>query len=363
MANENITAKETLNEMWQGLSNTLQQTSELVEDATKNADSIDRAEGYRHTLRLLHHAMGIFIEDADPLRPYFTRVMTPTVKYFGDNPDVYYDRASINGKQGYRIKGKRGTVTYLGFIIYRRSRNNRIASNINVDDSIVGPDGTFEIILSPEEQDGNWFQLDPLAWELVARQYFLDMDNEIPATYEIECLGENPKAPPFLSDKQLAKGVSFINRFIPSALERCIEFTEDIFRNPNEFIPYDPLNPIAQLFSPTSDNQYVVAAFQLQQDEAMVITVKPPDTIYWSIQLWNRWFESLDFRYHQVIINKHQAHLEPDGTFSVIVALQNPGMPNWLDTAGHKEGLVCFRWMLCEENPEPKCKVVKLNEL
>lgn len=363
MARDDITKTMELDEMWQGLSKTLRQAGEIVHNTTTESDPVDLVEGYRHTLRLLHIAMGIFIEDADPLRPYFTRTVTPTSKYFGDNPDVYYDSAPIRGDQTYRIRGKRGTVTYLGFIIYRHSKN-RIAFNISNDDIIVGPDGTFEIILSPEKQDGNWFELDPRASEVVARQYFLDMEKEIPATYEIECLGNHPEAPPALERQPFARGLSFINTFISRALERTIQLIEDLNKTPNQFIPYDPLNPITQLFNPTSDNQYVAAWFRLQPDEALVITVKPPDTIYWSIQLWNRWLESLDYRYHRVTINRHQAHLEPDGTFTVVIAHQDPGLPNWLDTAGHSEGVACFRWMLCDDLPDlPDCQVVRLDSL
>lgn len=363
MTNENMTEKEFLNEMWQGLSKTLQRAGELVEKATKDSDFLDRTEGYRHTLRLLHHSLDIFMENADPLRPIFKRAITPTVKYFGDNPDVFYDYAPVEGSQTYRIRGNRGTVTYLGFIIYRKSKDNRIAFNISDSDIKVESDGSFEIILSPEKQEGNWFELDSMASEVVARQYFLNMDSETPATYEIECIGNHPAAPPFLSSKQLAKGIAITNRFIPSALERTIEFMDEVLENPNEFILYDPLNPLTQSFSPTSDNQYTVAGYRLQADEALEITVKPPETIYWSIQLWNRWFESFDYRYHPVSINKSQAYLEPDGTFKTVLAHSDPGIPNWLDTAGHIEGLIAFRWMLSEEIPEPQCRIVKLSDL
>jgi hypothetical protein len=352
-----------LEDAWQELSKTLEQSRTIVTEATRSADSLDRVEGYRHVLRLLHHAMEDFIEYADPLRTSFRRVMTSSVKFFGDNPDVFYDNARIEGSQTYRISGNRGTVAYLGFIIYRKTQINRVAFNISDSDITVAPDGSFEIILSPDKKDGNWFQLDPLASDLMARQYFLDMENEVPATYEIECIGDHAVAPPPLDSRQLAKGVAITNRFLPSVLKRTVKFTDELLEKANTILPFDPLDSVIQTFSPTSDNQYTVGAWRLQKDEALEITVTPPNSIYWSIQLWNRWFESLEFRYHPVSINKKQAHLEPDGTFKTVIAHQDPGVPNWLDTTGHIEGLIGLRWMICDDIPEPQCRLVKLADL
>ena len=73
--------------------------------------------------------------------------------------------------------------------------------------------------------------------------------------------------------------------------------------------------------------------------------------------------ESLDYRYHTIHTNKHLAEYEPDGSVRLIVAHEDPGLPNWLDTAGHTSGTMSFRWIRAEEHPEPATRVVKLAEL
>jgi len=45
------------------------------------------------------------------------------------------------------------------------------------------------------------------------------------------------------------------------------------------------------------------------------------------------------------------------------VAHEDPGLPNWLDTAGHTSGTMSFRWIRAEEHPEPATRVVKMREL
>ena len=52
-----------------------------------------------------------------------------------------------------------------------------------------------------------------------------------------------------------------------------------------------------------------------------------------------------------------------DWLLKTIIAHQDPGLLNWLDTAGHIEGVIGFRWMQCDESPEVQCQVVKLSDL
>ena len=62
-------------------------------------------------------------------------------------------------------------------------------------------------------------------------------------------------------------------------------------------------------------------------------------------------------------VNSGQAVLRDDGSFQLVVAAEDPGHPNWLDTAGHDHGTMCVRWVRAESPPEPRCRVAKLGEL
>ena len=56
-----------------------------------------------------------------------------------------------------------------------------------------------------------------------------------------------------------------------------------------------------------------------------------------------------------------RCYFEPDGSFKLVVAHRDPGMPNWLDTAGHREGVVFCRWLQSQELPEqPTSQVIRL---
>ena len=52
----------------------------------------------------------------------------------------------------------------------------------------------------------------------------------------------------------------------------------------------------------------------------------------------------------------------PDNPRAVI-SLEDPGVPNWLDPAGFKQGTIYGRWYECDTEPTPTMKRVKLAEL
>ena len=58
--------------------------------------------------------------------------------------------------------------------------------------------------------------------------------------------------------------------------------------------------------------------------------------------------------------------IPPDGSIRIIVAHQDPGLPNWLNTCGHGEGTMCWRWYRLAAGAqavEPACTLSKLNDL
>ena len=97
---------------------------------------------------------------------------------------------------------------------------------------------------------------------------------------------------------------------------------------------------------PTPDNEYVGGWYKLEEDEALVMEGRAPECRYWSVQLCSRWLESRDFSNRQIILNHSQVKLESDGSFRIVVAHRDLAEPNQLDTAGHREGGVIFRWLL-----------------
>ncbi len=82
------------------------------------------------------------------------------------------------------------------------------------------------------------------------------------------------------------------------------------------------------------------------------------------MSLWNRHLQTYDYAHRQVSLNRAQTKVDADGSFRIVIAHRDPGVPNWLDTEGLPFGMVFWRYFLPEsEIDTPQAKVVKLSDL
>jgi hypothetical protein len=349
-----------LTKAWATLTAQLTNAAAQVDALTEGRDASERAEGYRFLTRILV-AMTEFQVEQDANPPSLVQVMSPIRKFFVDNPDTLYHRATLNPALRYRIHGRRGEELYLAFCLYGlRGRANCILANVCHADMVFDDDGRFELVLSAERPDGvkNWVQLDNIARTLVTRQYFTDLRQK-PAELNIELLDDiaPPPAP-------TVEGTTHRLRALSQSLSRTFKSTqlasEAWMKQPNTVSVDSTEEGLDSLF-PTPDNEYVGGWYKLEEDEALVMEGRAPECAYWSVQLCSRWLESRDFVNRQIILNHSQVKLEADGSFRIVVAHRDFGEANLLDTTGHREGGVIFRWLLPGgEWIQPNFRVEKL---
>ncbi len=350
-------------EAWTEFCEHLKKAGEVLLRDDLTIDAFDRAEGLRYMTRLLRAGLVSFVEHPGPRHPEF-RPMPRLVKMGLDNPDNYYVSASVNPRNSYRISGTRGTIHYLSFAAQSQNfaaRNRMTGSGGHLNDSEIAleADGSFEIIASQQEQPGNWLPMSADTSQILIRQTFLDKANEVPVEVRIECLeADGPPAP---IDPARVPG-----QLIGSALYAvgCAQWFADWvmgFDERGELNAFHlPDLEQHQHVGGDPDIRIPLGHWELADDEALVIDVVPPECDYWNVQLANIWAESLDYEHRQVHLNSHTAKLNDDGSFRCIVAHADPGHPNWLDTAGHKRGIMGFRWVRAKALPLPCTRLVKL---
>jgi hypothetical protein len=113
-----------------------------------------------------------------------------------------------------------------------------------------------------------------------------------------------------------------------------------------------------------ADAHYSMAPFLLGPTQALVISGRWPTCRFANVCLWNRFQQTLDYAHRPVTLNRRQTVLEPDGSFRMVLAHGDPGVPNWLDTEGRAFGLVFWRYFLVEGAVEtPRAEVVELASL
>ncbi|MEH6593709.1 MAG: DUF1214 domain-containing protein, partial [Halioglobus sp.] len=104
--------------------------------------------------------------------------------------------------------------------------------------------------------------------------------------------------------------------------------------------------------------------FDLAPDKAMVIEVTPPTAAYWSFQTYTHaWFDAGNYADRTTSINMEQVHTSPDGKVWLVLAHEDPGVPNWLDTEARREAIITHRWMKAEGEPELRVQLVSFSDL
>jgi hypothetical protein len=351
---------------WGEFCDLLKKAGEVIQRPDVGASTFERAEGMRYLTRLLRAGLVSFAEATGPRHPVF-RPMPELVKMGLDNPDNYYVSASVSGRYTYRIRGRRGSIHYLGFAAQNQNfaaRDKITGGAGHLEDSALALDGEgrFEIIASQREHPGNWLRMNPDTSQILVRQTFLDRANERPVDIEIECLdagGPPPPLDPARVPGQLAGSAMY-------ALG-CAQWFADWMLQFRERAPMNAFHlPDAEQHRLVGGDPNVriwLGLWALAPDEALLIEATPPRCDYWNFQLGNIWAESLDYRFRRVHVNSHGARLRPDGSFRLIVAHEDPGDPNWIDTAGHERGTMCVRWVRADSHPEPRTRVVELASL
>lgn len=357
---------------WEAFCDALKETGKQILREEAPSDAFSRAEGWRYLTRLTRIALDMFVECSDADFPTFYRPSHETAKIGADNPDNYYQRAEINGCYSYRISGSRGTVAYLGLIAiaggYEDEDSNMVSvASLDTHGELkVSDDGKVDIWLScdapPADFTGNWMKITENTLAVLVRQTFLDRNTETIADLKIERVAEAGVKPAPLDPATLAVNLQKTAGFVQGTAKLFADWAQSFRDTPNQLPPSD--QAYCQKIGGDPNIFYYHSYYELAEEEALVIEVERiPDCDNWNFQVDNYWMESLDYRYLKIHVNKHTAHYNDDGSVTIVVAESDPGHPNWLETAGHRQGTMAFRWIGATDIVHPTCRVVKLSEL
>lgn len=351
---------------WDEFCDALKEAGKVVHSEKAPQDAFNKAEGYRYLTRLLRGGLESYLEFSDPLFPQLRCGAHETIKLGADNPDNRYESSPIRSQFSYRITGKRNTVSYLGISTtinkYGSGGTMEVTGHIDHREMEVDADGNIEIIVSREKQPGNWLPMAEESNSVLVRQTFQDRIGEQAADLKIERLGASEDRPEPFSAVKLQRGLAGATMWVQGAAQMFENWAESFLPTLNELPPAD--QAYCQSIGGDPNIFYFHSAWQLEDDEVFVIEAPDiPECETWNFQLDNWWMESLDYRHHTIHVNKHTAHYEPDGSVRVVVSHTDPGVPNWIETAGHNMGTMCWRWIGAQRHPLLQTRVMKLADL
>jgi hypothetical protein len=357
--------------VWEEYLETIDRARALVLDSRWAADPVACAQG-QYLIQMLQ-AFGFSVYMAPRQRyPHFymQTIFLPFESGFGAPcPDFHYRWTFIDGAKSYRIWGKLGTTRWLELQAQRGfwgDPDQSMLGTWDFDDFVVAPDGSFEIIASAHRHDGNWIALDPAAANITVmlREAWYDWQNETGTDIHIECLDRDDREPVALSQAEVERRVRAIGRLTHFSVEFFLKLVERMIAEgggDNRFWAED----MAEMKNVGGNPRavYPKMLFELEEDEAIICESEIPNARFWSVQVADPFFQTVDYAYHQSSLNGGQVRLDDDGRARIVIARKDPGVPNWIDPVDNRIGVFQWRWYVSDRHPMPAACKVKLAEL
>jgi hypothetical protein len=296
-------------------------------------------------------------------------MLSSALNFAAPVPDFTYTYAPIRGEGVYRVAGYRGTSLFSVLTVsetyFTRTDNPKPGlANYDLDELTIASDGAFEVILSAERPagyQGDWWYLDPAATNLAARHAMYDWLHEVDPRMTIERL-DVPAARPRTSAEELSARMTGVAQWVEYGIQHWLihlaEVREKGVINRLEVQDYSG-------FTGSSWPQtYFEGLYDIDEDEALIIETEIPEQVrYWSFLVTDELFATIDWTHRQSSLNAYQARLDADGLFRGVVAVRDPGVPNWLDTGGFLRGAIQGRWNQANSAPHPRLTRVALKEV
>jgi hypothetical protein len=340
----------------QSLADAIREAEKIITSAPHCRGDQDLVEGYDYlagSIRASIQMAGAYERDF----PYFVRSTGPYTKMGLDNPDTLYFHAWLREDAEYLVTGVRGTTADLSFQILDGDY-----SPVEVPGSLaafddreidIGPDGAYRITVGPAKN----------AAMLVVREVFSDWAAERPGTLRIQRADRIGAAPPPLTLDRMTKRYGVAGKILLSRLRTFLAFAERFYLG----LPVNTLTTPRPTPGGLSTQYSSVGHYDLDDEQAMVVTVPASDAPYQGIQLGSMWYVSLDYINHQTSLTAAQATIDPDGMIRYVISERNPCVANWLERTGHRRGYVQLRWQRLSRAlgaaDGPKVDIVAVDDL
>ena len=305
---------------------------------------------------------------SDPDHPVFVPQLNNYITIGQPNADTNYRSAKIAAGGVYRLRGRRGSMNQAS-ISEAGPRPKQVAGSVNLGKPRpvhdlnalkVDAEGRYDVILSatrPEGYTGDWWQLDPTSNMLLVRMVGSEWGWEVEPTLSIERLdvpATRPRPSAATLEASLRSIPTSANFIAPLLVDRPQKLRAEGYVNKLKDVDFSQMGGLAGQY-------YYEGVYELTDDEALIVETKLPEHCnYRSLILTNEIYETTDWYNNPSSLNGAQAAADKDGILRIVVSARDPGVPNWLDTAGYSTGVIQGRWMDCSSKPVPAVRKVAL---
>ncbi|HEX7852751.1 MAG TPA: hypothetical protein VF503_03560 [Sphingobium sp.] len=352
-----------LKQAWGQFCDRLKAAGEKAFKETSPADPLQRADAFRFLTQNLGQAFDLALETKDTRYPLLHDFCNPTRKLGGDCADFAYHQAWIDGHSAYRLFGNRGSARFLNVTV-QGPRPERMANgnpplhepfgdvpeaNLFGHQLQADAAGNFELFIGGPERSPNWLPTTAGSRKLFLRQGF-DSWEERPATLSIERLdmaAPKPLPTPEVMVAAMGWAGDFVTGMATDWPDWSFAYGGVDASNSNAFP--------AGLADGVEDRKRGRAAanmvWRIAPDEALIVEFDAHDGL-WMFTNMGAFMNSMDYLYRPVSYTPSRTKVDDDGRIRLIIAHDDPGYHNWLDSQGFGQGNLTYRHML-EGAPAP----------
>ena len=293
------------------------------------------------------------IINGDPYRPKLYWVNAQPRQWFGldvpgsrysyDNPDNIYRIAPVSGDLRYELRGRRYTPgpSDVTFSLINNPSSQGTEAFLDGRELVVGPDGRYMITIDNQPANGriNHLQSNSGVVQLFIRNNLGNWNTETPDALELVRVDDSPAPAPRQQAatvaeayRSLQEGIVFYG--IGALAVKTHANAANTLPQPQQSATLGTLVSQANSFG----------HFRLAEDEAWVITLKRGSARYFVVPITDRWMITVGPAKRQSSLYQAQSVANADGSYTFVVSATDPGVANWLDTAGLREGTVMVRW-------------------
>jgi hypothetical protein len=306
----------------------------------------------------------------DARRPTFMPYWNYAFNQGGPDPDYVYSTAEVDSSGTYRISGFRGSsrfveITQQTYDMLSPSHltgGGRVPGSHDLDDLVLGDDGSFSVILSAERpagHDGDWWELGAATRRLSMRRCSADWSREVDARVAIERLDDTGAD---MTPEEIARRMSDL----PAWIEGMISFDMQLIRYYREHHGINRISRSTKIdtMGGLPQQAYYDGIHEITDDEALILeTDLPRQCRYWQALVGDDRFCTVDWVNRQSSLNDAQARIDGDGRFRAVISRLDPGVPNWLDKGDYPWGIIQLRWNRATDFPDPVLTKVPLDRV
>jgi hypothetical protein len=338
---------------------------------------LHRADAFRFLTQNLGQAFDLGLETKDTQYPQIHSFCGPTRKLGGDAADFTYQQAWIDGRSTYKITGDRGTCRFLNVTVQGPKPEKQPGTDWPPlhdpfgdipEANLFGQqlqcewDGSFELYIGGEQRGPNWLPTTAGSRKLFIRQGF-DRWDERPATMQIERLGmDAPK--PMPTPQTMIEAMGWAGDFVTGLMrdwpDHPFTYTKAKYLDYVNDFPPEPADSAA------SDRKRGRAvanmAWAIAPDEALIFEFDSHDG-FWMVTIMGAFFSSLDYLYRPTSYTPSRTKVDADGKVRLVLAHDDPGYHNWMDTEGFERGNLTYRNLQSDAQTSFRTQLVKRADL